>query len=548
MAAEQGNTPATVQQAAVTSEIAPIPPVIQKTMDKLFALQPTFKQLHIQTSNVDETGKIFYISLADNSSEGMIGSSGHLTFDMETGELRSFTMKIKEWASDKKPSTTLAKEKAEQFITSWLGAEGRKQFGEPTSHGSGSSTTYDKDQKPTTWAERQVEFPLLLNNIPVYSQELLRIEVDGAGHIVRFDYNPYNLKNIAVPTTAHIRSAEDIKNQLITADSLDLKYVEKQPEKYDRYPIEMKETKPALQYNLRNYGFFDAQTGKTINVMTGEESKETSFFAEPWKVVQIHPQKSKLIAHSEKEAAEVLSKAFNFDFSQMKLQKCDDIPLSREEQDLFVNYSWTNEKGISINASSEKASGWITSASLNISSENSSSAVVSKEEAFATALAFMEKYAGSTAKELQVQYVTFEPEQPPAWVDKEKVPAYVKNERPDHYFVFLERYEGIPVMDRLHTVAVDSTTGKISSFSLDPQKETLSLPMPKGIVSKEKAVESFLQNKKLKLQYIWPSYFDQQGPAPILTYTWDDFGNEADYVDAFTGNYVKVPIEWNDEE
>lgn len=67
-------------------------------------------------------------------------------------------------------------------------------------------------------------------------------------------------------------------------------------------------------------------------------------------------------------------------------------------------------------------------------------------------------------------------------------------------------------------------------------------------MSKEKAVESFLQNKKLKLQYVWPSYFDQQGPAPILTYTWDDSEDVNDYVDAFTGNYVQVPIERNDEE
>lgn len=78
--------------------------------------------------------------------------------------------------------------------------------------------------------------------------------------------------------------------------------------------------------------------------------------------------------------------------------------------------------------------------------------------------------------------------------------------------MFVECYEGIPVRDRLHTVTVDSATGKIIHFSLDSQKETLSLP------------------------------------APILTYTWEDSENAADYVDAFTGNYVKIPIEWNDEE
>ncbi|BAU28771.1 hypothetical protein DFP93_13111 [Aneurinibacillus soli] len=545
LAAEQEHTSATVKQVAGVPEVAPIPPMIQKTMDRLFTLQPAFKQLRIETSTPDKITNTFSISLTDAS----IGSSGHLTFDMETGELRSFDIQMKEWVSKKKPSTTLAKEKAEQFLISWLGAEGRKQFGEPTSNGSGSSTIYDSDQNPTTWAERQVEFPFLLNNIPVSSREFFRMEVDGVGHIVSFRYNPPNLKNVAIPTATHIRSAEDMKKQLITEDSLALQYVEKQPEKSYSSLKEEQETKLALRYDLLNYGFFDAQTGKSISTMTGEEIKQDSFFSAPWKVVQIHPQGNKLVAHSEKEAAEVVSKAFNFDFSQIQLQKHDDPPFSRDGQgDPYLNYSWTNAKDISIHANGEKASGWITSASLDISGENSHPATVSKEEAFATALAFIEKYTGPTAKELDVQYATFGLEQPPAWVDKGKLPKFVGNEQENHHFWFFERYEGIPVMERLHMVTVDSATGKIISFSLAPYKETLSLPVPKGVISKEKAAESFLQNKKLKLEYVWPSYFDQLAPAPILTYTWEPSENIDDYVDAFTSNYVQVPIERDDEE
>jgi hypothetical protein len=553
LAAEQGNTTAAVEQATFVPQVTPIPPAIQKTMDRLFALQPAFKQLRIHMSMPDENKKTFSIWLTDTPNdkdlykEHYVGSSGHLTFDMETGELRSFHIQMKEWASEKKPSTALAKEKAEQFLISWLGAEGRKQFGEPTSNGSGSSTTYDKDKNPITWAYRQVDFPLVLNNIPVSGGNFLRVEVDVAGHIVQFEYNPPNLKNTSIPTTNNIRSAEDIKKQLITADSIQINYVEEQPQKYGGSPKEKQETQPALRYDLNAYGSFDAQTGKPISGMTGEELKQDFFSSAPWKVVKINPQGNKLIAHSEKEAAAILSKVFNFDFSQVQLQKQDEPPFLREGQDLYFSYHWWNEKNISAHASGEKASGWITNASLDVNSENSSTATVSKEDAFATALAFIEKYAGPTAKELEVQYHTFESEQPPAWVDKEKVPVF-NNERQNHHFWFQERYEGIPVIGRSYSVTVDATTGKITSFSLAPHKEKLNLPMPKGIVSKEKAAESFLQNKKLKLEYMWPSYFGQNGPAPILTYTWNNSEDTVDYVDAFTGNYIKVPIEPYNEE
>ncbi|BAU29026.1 hypothetical protein DFP93_103126 [Aneurinibacillus soli] len=549
LAAEQGNTPTAVEQVAVTSEIAPIPPAIQKTMGKLFALQPAFKQLHIQMSSPNETSKIFSVSLADDSNDGMIGPSAYLTFDMKTGELRSFDLKIKEWASEKKPSTALAKEKAEQFLISWLGAEGRKQFGEPTSTGSGSSTSYDKDQKPTTWAERRVQFPLVLNNIPVSSREFPCMEVDGAGHVVRFDYNPPNLKNISVPTTDHIRSAEDMKKQLITADNLALQYEEEQPETYGYPQKGTQKTKPVLRYDLLNvYGTFDAQTGKPINSMTGEELKQASPFLAPWKIVHIHPQGNKLITHSEKETAEILSKVFDLDFSQMRIQKSDMPSSTSREQDPYTHYYGSNQKDSSINVSVEKASGLITNASLDINEENNRPATVSKEEAFPTALAFIEKYSSPTAKELEVHYMIFEEEQPPAWADKEKNDTFLRNERKNHHFLFQERHEGIPIMDRSYIVTVDAVTGKVISFSIVPYKEKLSLPVPEGIVSKEKATESFLQNKKLKLEYLWPSYFGQDGPAPILTYRWEHFENAIDYVDAFTGNYVKIPIEWNDEE
>ncbi|MED4732461.1 hypothetical protein [Aneurinibacillus migulanus] len=39
---------------------------------------------------------------------------------------------------------------------------------------------------------------------------------------------------------------------------------------------------------------------------------------------------------------------------------------------------------------------------------------------------------------------------------------------------------------------------------------------------------------------------DQQAPAPLLVYAWDHL-NEFGYVDALTGEYIKQPIDQEDE-
>ncbi|KON96713.1 hypothetical protein [Aneurinibacillus migulanus] len=41
-------------------------------------------------------------------------------------------------------------------------------------------------------------------------------------------------------------------------------------------------------------------------------------------------------------------------------------------------------------------------------------------------------------------------------------------------------------------------------------------------------------------------YMDQQALAPLLVYAWDHL-NEFGYVDALTGEYIKQPIDQEDE-
>ncbi len=85
------------------------------------------------------------------------------------------------------------------------------------------------------------------------------------------------------------------------------------------------------------------------------------------------------------------------------------------------------------------------------------------------------------------------------------------------------------------------------SFSLFTPPKKVELPDSQNIVTKEQALATLIKYRTpLKLKYIWPWYMEQQAPAPLLVYSWDHsdgFG----YVDAITGEYIKEPIDQEDE-
>ncbi|MED4729736.1 hypothetical protein P9597_16635 [Aneurinibacillus migulanus] len=112
-----------------------------------------------------------------------------------------------------------------------------------------------------------------------------------------------------------------------------------------------------------------------------------------------------------------------------------------------------------------------------------------------------------------------------------------------YQFDFTKLHQGIPVRDHNYQVDIDKQTGKVVAFSLSASSEKAELPDSQNIVTKEQALSAFSNHKPLKLKYIWPSYIDQQAPAPLLVYAWDHL-NEFGYVDALTG---KQPIDQEDE-
>ncbi|MEZ2737214.1 hypothetical protein ACBQ08_25395, partial [Aneurinibacillus aneurinilyticus] len=141
----------------------------------------------------------------------------------------------------------------------------------------------------------------------------------------------------------------------------------------------------------------------------------------------------------------------------------------------------------------------------------------------------------------------FEEPEIPSWVDKSKLPEMTDDPNGTYSFYFTKLHQGIPVQDHSYHVSIDKQTGKVVSFHLFTPSKKVELPDSQNIVTKEEALATLIKHRPpLELKYTWSWYMGQQAPAPLLVYTWDNsdgFG----YVDALTGEYIKEPIDQEDE-
>ncbi|CEH31907.1 Uncharacterized protein BN1090_A2_04415 [Aneurinibacillus migulanus] len=538
---ESGTTQAASAQTAKATEtteaLTPIPPTVQKTMDRLFTLQPKLKKLNIITSRSgEEDNQRFLVDLSNRPEEGIGNSKGYtdafLRFDIKTGELLSFGIQATAWASEKLPSRQLAQDTAERFLTEWFGTEGRKQFGKPTGYRGFGSATRNEDGTIVTWRERSVEFPLLLNGIPIEDKGV-RLGVDSFGHITNYSYDPVDVDTTKIPKPDTALPIEEVIKNMTTADSISLNYVKEQPGK----DSEGTKTKLALRYDLNDFGYH-AQTGK--KVLTTVLKTETK--------IVLHPKGQTLVARSEEEVKQLLAKLFDINSATGTLSVLQPFDLPWQKERRYLDYQFNTEDGqVTAGITTDKKTGHVYSVSLSTNKEQKKQAAkITEKQAFTVARDFLETYADSSTTELELQQEIFEEPEIPSWVDKSKLPEMTDDQNDKYQFHFTKLHQGIPVQDQSYQVDIDKQTGKVVYFYLSTPTEKADLPDSQNIVTKEQALATFIKHKPLKLKYIWPWYMEQQASAPLLVYTWDNsdgFG----YVDALTGEYIKEPINQEDE-
>ncbi|MED4731576.1 hypothetical protein P9597_26270 [Aneurinibacillus migulanus] len=533
----QATSTQTVKATETTEALTSIPSAVQKTMDRLFALQPELKKLNIITSESREGNQRFLVGLSDRPEEEIAKEdiSAYLEFDRNTGDLLSFNIQATAWASEKLPSRQLAQDTAERFLTEWFGTEGRKQFGKSTGYSDSSSATRNEDGSIVSWRTRSVEFPLLLNGIPIENKGV-RLDVDSFGHITNYSYDLVDVDTTRIPKPDTALPIEEVIKNMTTADSIILNYVKEQPGK----DSEDTKTKRVLRYDLDSR-YIHAQTGKKV-----DEKELASVQSKPTETKTVlHPKGQTLVARSEEEVKQLLAKLFDINSATGTLRVHQPINFPWEKEKRYLDYRFSAEDGqVTAHVTTDKKTGHVYSASLHTNEgQKKQVARITEEQAFTVARDFLETYADSSTTELELQQKIFEEPEIPSWVDKSKLPEMIDDSNGTYPFYFTKLHQGIPVRDHSYQVDIDKQTGKVVSFYLSNPSEKIELPDSQNIVTKEEALATLIKYRTpLKLKYIWPWYLDQQAPAPLLIYAWDNsdgFG----YVDALTGDYIKGPIE-----
>jgi len=528
----------------------------RQALEEIYQIVPELKELSVE-GVYNEGEATWGVFLNDNT--GDVGpdirrTHANLTFKTDTGELLRFDIRNPDWASVEFPASGLAKEKAAEFAGQVLGDKMKDyQMNEQISYGGGSSR--DDKGNEIRWASANVQFERLINGIPFLNSGI-RVSVDAAGHVTEYYTDGSYKRNDSIkdsgldpavfPDPALAVTKEAAAEIYAGLLEMKLNYVERQPMQYP-YPIlgdEEVETRPVLIYTPTPamYAFIDAVTGKPL-----AESHEQPLTS----LIRLAGEGKKLVAGTPEAAAALLADETGIDISGMKF-------IREEERGEYLNsgikvkeYSWHSEPrtgqggmpdyGVNrfLTISTLADTGQVVGFSLYDESGRGQKGTVTRETAQETAMQFVQRYLEQGAVELVMSSFQAQEDSIPDWVDRSKLPD--NEQRPEFHFTFTLTHQGIPVSDRYNYVTVDGLTGRITAYSSGNSSSSLTLPDSGNVVTAEAAKAEFLKSLPLRLVYVWPEYFGQKAPKPLLVYL-PDYSYGGKYIDALTGKTVTLEV------
>ncbi|MDF9408367.1 DUF4901 domain-containing protein [Pelotomaculum isophthalicicum JI] len=521
----------------------------RQALEKIYQIVPELKELSVKGVS-DEGDSTWEVFLSDSAGDAApMHTFARLAFETDTGELIMFDIQNPDWASAELPASGLAKEKAADFARRVLGDKMKDyQMNNQISYSGGGSQD-DKGNK-ITWASANVQFERLINGIPFLNSGI-RVGVDAAGHVTEYYTEGYFKRNdkdsikdgepdpavFPDPALAVTKqAAEEVYADLL---KMKLNYVERQPLRYLKPGEEEVETRPVLEYIPTTYAFIDAVTGKPLD--ESQEQQSTS-------LISLAGEGKKLVAGTPEEAAALLAAETGIDISGMKLMREDEMEDHLKSGIKVKEYSWRSEpqtgnkdvpdyntmRYLDLNMLAD--TGQIIGFSLYDESGRGKKATISRETAQETAIQFVQKYLEQGTAELEMCVYSTQ-ETIPNWVDMNKLKD--NGVRPAFHFTFTYTHQGVPVSDRLYSVTVDGITGRVRAYYNGNSSSPVTLPDSKNIVTAEAAKAEFLKSLPLRLVYVWPEFFDQKAPKPLLVYM-PDYSYGGQYIDALTGKTMTL--------
>ncbi|TEB07715.1 hypothetical protein Psch_01270 [Pelotomaculum schinkii] len=525
----------------------------QQAMEKIYQIVPELKELTVE--GVHEGGEDAWgVTLSNRAGEAVSGIMcirASLSFKTGTNELVRFDIRNPDWASLELPPAELAKEKAYEFARQVLGDK-IKDYRMSDGIGFSSGGARDSKGNEINWTEAGVQFERLINGIPMLNSGI-RVDVDAAGHVTEYYTDGFYQINggikyeepdlAAFPSPALAITGEAAEEIFAGLLEMKLNYVGSFPLQYPKYRSGEVETRPVLMYAPSAYASIDAVTGEPL-----------AGFQQPPQIslVSLTGEGKKLVAATPEEAAALLAAETGMDIAGMKLSGEDEVEESLQPGIKVKTYHLNSEPQTGQDGTPDYSTmrylylrtladtGQVVGFNLQDEAGHGEKATVSRAAAQETAIQFLQRYLDRGAAEMEM-YVSWPQEESiPDWVDRSKLEG--NEQRPEYNFAFTCTHQGIPVSDRGYSVTVDGLTGGITAFHDRNSSSSVTLPDSKNVVTAEAAKAEFLKSHPLRLVYLWPEYYGQKAPEPVLVYM-PDHGAGMEYIDAFTGKTVTAEMD-----
>ncbi|HBC94974.1 MAG TPA: hypothetical protein DCZ10_19265 [Pelotomaculum sp.] len=525
----------------------------RQALEKIYQIVPELKELTVE-GVYEEEEDAWSVTLSNRANEAVSGimcTRASLSFKTGTNELVRFDLRNPDWASLELPPADLAREKAYEFARQVLGDK-IKDYRMRDEIGSSGGGAGDSEGNKINWTEAGVQLERLINGIPILNSGI-RVNVDAAGHVTQYytagfyrtngekKYDEPDLAVFPAPSLAISgEAAEEIFAGLL---EMKLNYVGRQPLQYPRYRSGETETRPVLIYAPLAYASIDAVTGKPLADF--QQQPQTS-------LVSLTGEGKKLFAATPEEAVALLAAETGMDIAGMKFNGVEETGEYLEPGMKVKLYSWMTEPQTGQDGTPDYGTmryvhlrtladtGQVVGFNLQDEAGRGEEATVSRAAAQETAIQFLQRYLDRGAAEMEMYVSMPQEESIPEWVDRSKLEGNAQ--RPQYNFHFTGTHQGIPVSDRGYSVTVDGLTGGITAFHDGNSSSSVTLPDSKNVVTAEAAKAEFLKSHPLQLVYLWPEYFGQKAPEPVLVYMLDNSAG-IEYIDAFTGKTVTVEMD-----
>ncbi|WP_134686339.1 YcdB/YcdC domain-containing protein [Brevibacillus migulae] len=512
--------------------IKKLPAEMKQVLQKIIKQLPELKDFEVSSAYINEGDEYqpeTWEFELDNGKKGDEAAYADIEVNAETGALSSYRYHTRDEEEGELPDYDDAKKKADDFLAKIMTTDAKKYK---------VIADVEEEEEEDFEGSRMFIYERFVNGIPLRGAHI-SIHVDSEGNIVYFrNANPSKIKDSSFPKPNNALSEKEADEKYTDLMDMELLYNKSEIIEYpadddddDDDDDRDYKTKPVLKYEPRYAGPMDAAKGgipKDLDLW--EESKNEG------KMFSLTPKGEKMYAPNREAAEQLLKNAFGIDMSKFEMYDEDD-----EEDEIYYNWeSNSDDDDREIELGVDAKTGEVIDFYV-WHREDAPKPKLSEEQALEYATTFVERFIDTDIKEVQLRNVYLPVETPkfPSWVDKDIIEEIEEEIEPEHTyrFSFYATHQGVAVENDRFSVRVNATTGEIEGFGYNLEDD-VDLPDNENVASEKKAAKAYLKAQPLKLMYIYPEFFGYKAPKPILVY--ESEYTQAGYVDAFTGEFVKV--------